>query len=114
MHLDVMGIPVEFVVFALTLLGIATLHNHSLLVAVSGLVVVSLYKVFFAGFGAETGFPALWVHLSHEWVTLINLLALILGFAILARHFEKSHLPIILPRFLPQGWPAQESKTASV
>lgn len=104
MHLDVMGIPVEFVVFALTLLGIATLHNHSLLVAVSGLVVVSLYKVFFAGFGAETGFPALWVHLSHEWVTLINLLALILGFAILARHFEKSHLPIILPRFLPQGW----------
>lgn len=104
MQIEVFGIPVEFVFFGLTLLGIALLHNHSFLVAVSGLVVVSIYKIFFAGFKTGTGVAAFLGHMSHEWVTLVNLLALILGFGILARHFEKSHLPVILPRFLPEGW----------
>jgi len=27
-----------------------------------------------------------------------------LGFAILAKHFEESRLPEILPKFLPEGW----------
>ena len=43
-------------------------------------------------------------HLGHEWVMLANLLGLLLGFALLARHFEDSHIPQILPRFLPAGW----------
>ena len=38
---EVAGIPVEFIVFALTLLGIALFHHHTLKVAVTGLVVVS-------------------------------------------------------------------------
>ena len=37
-------------------------------------------------------------------MTLLNLLALILGFSILARHFEQSHVPVILPRWLPTDW----------
>ncbi len=27
-----------------------------------------------------------------------------MGFALLARHFEKSHVPVILPKFLPDDW----------
>ena len=29
---------------------------------------------------------------------------LLTGFALLARHFEKSHLPVMLPKFLPHDW----------
>jgi hypothetical protein len=27
-----------------------------------------------------------------------------MGFALLSRHFEKSHVPVVLPRFLPHDW----------
>ena len=43
-------------------------------------------------------------HLGHEWVILVNLLCLLMGFALLSRHFEKSHVPVLLPRFLPHDW----------
>jgi len=42
--------------------------------------------------------------LRHEWVTLANLLGLLLGFALLADHFEKSGLPTLLPHYMPGGW----------
>ena len=47
------------------------------------------------------GFAA---HLGHEWVTLANLLGLITGFALLANHFHRSSLPLLLPRILPDDW----------
>jgi Na+/H+ antiporter NhaD/arsenite permease-like protein len=37
-------------------------------------------------------------------VTLANLFCLLMGFALLARHFEKSEVPIILPNYLPDDW----------
>jgi Na+/H+ antiporter NhaD/arsenite permease-like protein len=40
----------------------------------------------------------------HEWVILTNLLGLLLGFALLSNHFEKSHIPAVLPRYLPDDW----------
>src|SRR5574343_690826 len=61
----VAGIPVDFILFALTLLGVALFHNATLYVALA---------------------------------------CLLTGFALLARHFEKSHVPVILPRFLPDDW----------
>jgi Na+/H+ antiporter NhaD/arsenite permease-like protein len=39
-----------------------------------------------------------------EWRILLNLAGLLLGFAILARHFEQSHIPLKLPRYLPDDW----------
>src|SRR5258708_23172422 len=42
--------------------------------------------------------------MQHEWVILTNLLCLLLGFALLSRHFEKTRVPAILPRFLPHDW----------
>ena len=37
-------------------------------------------------------------------MTLANLLGLLLGFALLADHFERSGVPALLPRFLPDDW----------
>ena len=104
MSYDLFGIPLEYIFFAVTLLGIALLHSHSFQVAMIGLFSVSLYKVLVTGFAEGVGVGGLAVHLGREWVTLVNLLALILGFSILARHFEKSHVPVIMPRWLPSDW----------
>jgi Na+/H+ antiporter NhaD/arsenite permease-like protein len=98
------GIPVDFILFALTLLGVALFHHRTLEVALTGLAVISLYKIGFTGFLEGPGVTGWFVHLEHEWVVLTNLLGLLLGFALLARHFEDSHLPHVLPRFLPDDW----------
>ncbi len=98
------GIPAEFVLFALTLAGVALLHRHNLQVALTGLAVLTLYKLGFAEFKSGPGFGGLVQHLAHEWVILANLFALLLGFALLARQFEESRLPLVLPRILPDDW----------
>lgn len=102
--IEIAGIPVEFILFALTLLCVALFHNYTFYVAVTGLVVVSLYKIAASGFKTGVGLAGFIGHLGHEWVTLANLFCLLMGFAILARHFEKSHVPVILPKFLPNDW----------
>ena len=43
-------------------------------------------------------------HLAGEWVLVANLFALLVGFALLPRHFEESRIPLLLPRFLPDDW----------
>ena len=98
------GIPVDFILFALTLLGVALFHRHTLRVAVSGLLVITLYKLAFTGFLGAPGLAGLATHLRHEWVTLANLFGLLLGFALLAKHFEQSQVPAVLPRYLPDDW----------
>ena len=102
--MEIFGIPLDFVLFALTLLGVALFHHYTLQVALTGLAVISLYKIGFTGFHEGAGVTGWLLHLQHEWVTLTNLLGLLLGFALLARHFEDSKLPEILPRHLPDGW----------
>lgn len=101
---EIAGIPIEFILFALTLLGVALLHNYTLYVALTGLVAVTAYKLAFSAFKFGPGLTGLALHVEHEWVTLANLLCLLMGFAILARHFEKSHIPVILPKYLPDDW----------
>ncbi len=101
---EVLGIPVDFILFGATLLGVALLHHHTMKVAVTGLIVITLYKLAFTGFHGIAGLPGLAHHLGEEAVTLLNLLGLLLGFAILARHFEESGVPNVLPRYLPDGW----------
>jgi len=100
----VLGIPVDFILFGITLLGVALFHRHTLRVALAGLAVITLYKLGFTGFKTGNGMPGLLVHLQHEWVILTNLLCLLLGFALLSRHFEKTRVPAVLPRFLPHDW----------
>ncbi|RLJ63790.1 citrate transporter [Sulfurisoma sediminicola] len=100
----VAGVPIEFILFALTLLGVALFHNQTFYVALTGVTVVALYKIAVTGFKTGVGVGGFIGHLGHEWVTLANLFCLLMGFAILARHFEKSHVPVILPKFLPDDW----------
>ena len=100
----VAGIPVDFMLFACVLLGVALFHHHTLKVALGGAVVITLYQLLVTAFKAGAGLAGLAAHLGHEWVTLANLLGLLLGFALLADHFEKSHAPEVLPHLLPDDW----------
>ena len=107
MHSDipaVAGIPIEFILFAAVLTGVAVLHRHSLQVALIGLATITLYKIAFSSFQGASGMGGLATHLGHEWVLVVNLLLLIVGFALLARHFEESRLPLVLPALLPDDW----------
>ncbi len=101
---SIAGIPVEFILFAATLLGVALFHHATLYVALTGLTTISLYKILVTGFKTGVGVAGFFGHLGHEWVTLANLFCLLTGFALLARHFEKSHVPVVLPKFLPTDW----------
>lgn len=98
------GIPAEFILFGLTLIGVAVFHHRTLLVSLIGLAAIVIYKIAFTGFTAGPGVAGFIGHVAHEWVILTNLLCLLVGFALLSRHFEKSHVPIAIARFLPHGW----------
>lgn len=100
----VLGIPVDFILFAGVLLGVAVLHHHTLRVAVIGLAVITAYKLLFSPFHGIAGAPGLMALLGHDWVLIANLFALLLGFALLSRHFEESRVPLVLPRFLADDW----------
>jgi Na+/H+ antiporter NhaD/arsenite permease-like protein len=101
---SLLGIPVEFALFALTLLGVAVLHSRALEVAATGLAAITIYKLVVTGFHGVAGLPGLFAHLGEEWSVLANLFMLLLGFALLSRHFEESHLPKRLPDLLPDDW----------
>jgi Na+/H+ antiporter NhaD/arsenite permease-like protein len=99
-----LAIPLEFVLFGLTLVGVAVFHHHTLRVSLIGLAAITLYKLSVTGFKTGPGVSGLFAHFSHEWVVLCNLLLLLMGFALLADHFESSKLPELLPKFLPHDW----------
>src|SRR5712664_2418927 len=99
-----LGVPIDFVLFGLTLAGVALFHRHTLYVALIGLATIVIYKLGFTGFKTGPGIGGLTLHLAHEWVILANLLGLLLGFALLSNHFEESRLPAVLPRYLPDDW----------
>ena len=110
----IFGIRPEFLLFALTLLGVALLHRHTLLVGLAGLASILIFKfIFLPEFNLAEhlfGHVAFSDQILHkqmrvgEWSTLLNLLGLLIGFAILARHFEQSRLPEYLPKLLPNDW----------
>jgi Na+/H+ antiporter NhaD/arsenite permease-like protein len=99
-----LGIPIEFHFFAFILLFVALFHNHVLKIALIGLAIVSLYKISFAGFKTGTGISGFTGHLVHEWVIITNLLLLLVGFALLSNHFEKSNVTEVVSTILPKGW----------
>ena len=98
------GIPVAFILFACTLLGVAMFHHHVLRVASIGLLSITAYMLVFSSFDGVAGIAGLVTHFSHEWVVLTNLFGLLVGFALLADHFEKSRIPDLLPAVLPDDW----------
>ena len=110
----IFGIRPEFLLFALTLLGVALLHRYTLVVGLTGLAMILVFKfIFIPDFNIAEhlfGHNAFSDQILHremrvgEWGTLLNLLGLLIGFAILSRHFEQSRLPEYLPKLLPNDW----------
>ena len=99
-----LGIPADFILFGLTLIGVAVFHNKTLQVALTGLASIVLYKVVFTGFKFGPGLGGLALHMQHEAVILTNLFLLLMGFAILSRHFENTRIPDMMPALLPDRW----------
>jgi len=98
------GVPVDFILFGLTLLGVALFHRHTFAIALGGLAVISTYKIAFTGFKYGAGLAGLGQHMMHEWVILTNLFLLLTGFALLSRHFEESKVHDEMQALLPDDW----------
>ncbi len=99
-----MTIPAEFLIFGATLIGVAVLHRQALPIAATGLAAVLAYQCFIGEFPGGPGAAGLAAHFAREWVTLLNLLFLLLGFSLVSRHFEESGVPAALPHYLPDDW----------
>ncbi len=97
-------VPVDFILFALTLLGVAIFHHRVFTVAVTGLTAILAWKFLVVGFKHGAGIEGFTSHMTHEWVVLANLFLLLLGFAVLSRHFETSNVPEKIPAILPDNW----------
>ena len=89
----VLGIPVDFILFALTLIGIALFHHHTLPIALAGLAVITGYKLAFTGFKFGTGLAGFGQHILHEWVILANLFLLLMGICALIQAFRGEQNP---------------------
>ncbi|MGZ5215786.1 MAG: citrate transporter [Caldimonas sp.] len=96
--------PIEFILFAVVLAGVALFHRHTMRIAVGGAIAIALYKILLSPFKTGAGVPGFLLHLHNEWVILVNLLLLLLGFALLADQFSKSEVPAALPNFLADDW----------
>lgn len=96
--------PAEFYIFGVTLAGVAIFHRRALPIAAAGLVAVIAWQWGYSAFPAGTGLSGLAAHFAHEWVILANLFLLLVGFALLAAHFEQSGLPKEFPQWLPDDW----------
>lgn len=99
-----MELPVEFVLFGLLLLGVALFHKRALEISLSGLLVILAYEALFSAFPTGSGAGALIRHVEHEWVTISNLLLLLVGFELLSNQFERSNISDHLPGWLPDDW----------
>ena len=99
-----LGAPVEFYLFGLMLLGVAVAHKKALAISLTGLAAILAYEALVSGFPTGYGGAALARHFEHEWVTVANLLLLLVGFEVLSNQFEQSNLPDHLPNLLPDDW----------
>jgi len=101
-------VRVEFIIFALTLVGVALFHNKTMYVALTGLASIIIFTLIFNPkfdfiihiFGGQVD----GIIKEGEWRTLLNLIGLLFGFGILAKHFEESGIPKVLPKILPNDW----------
>jgi len=99
-----LGLRVEFLLFGLTLVGVAIFHRYAMQVALVGLAAILAFKLTFDRTFDVVELLVGTAEREGEWRTLLNLLGLLLGFALLAHHFEESKIPLELPHYLPNDW----------
>lgn len=100
----IFGIRLEFIIFALTLIGVAVFHHKTMFVALGGLVSLLILKYLFLPEYSFIEHIAGTSDHEGEWRTLINLTGLLFGFGMLAKIFEESGIPDKLPAILPNDW----------
>ncbi|HPT13300.1 MAG TPA: SLC13 family permease [Bacteroidales bacterium] len=100
----IFGIRLEFILFALTLAGVAIFHHKTMYVALIGLASILLVKYLFLSDFSLLEHITGSAEKEGEWRILLNLLGLLFGFAILAKYFEESGIPDWLPKVLPNDW----------
>jgi len=114
-HMPTIGsIRLEFILFALTLVGVALFHKQTFWVAITGLSVILLYKLILdpnfhliEHFLGEKPLLEQFIHKEAregEWSIILNLAGLLLGFSLLSKIFEESGIPDFLPNYLPDDW----------
>ena len=104
----------EFVLFALTLISVAIFHKQTFWVAIIGLSSILTFKFIFdpefqliEHFLGKNSFIEQLLDKEMregEWSTILNLTGLLLGFSLLAKIFEESKVPDIIPKYLPNDW----------
>ncbi len=107
-------IRIEFIIFGLILVGVALFHKQTFWVAVIGLTILLTVKLILdSEFNLAEHFfgttPMIDQILDKdlrqgEWGIILNLLGLLLGFAVLSKIFEESGVPDKLPAYLPDDW----------
>ncbi len=100
----IFGIRLEFIIFALTLVGVAVFHHKTMYVALIGLLTLLILKYLFLPEYSFIEHLTGNAHEEGEWRTLVNLTGLLFGFGILAKIFEESGVPDKLPAILPDDW----------
>jgi len=90
------GVPVVFLLFVATLAGVLIFHRRAWAVALAGLALIAIVRVAFSRFDASA-------HVAAETPKLLNLVGLLVGFGVLAEHFDASHAGAWLARRLPAG-----------
>jgi Na+/H+ antiporter NhaD/arsenite permease-like protein len=92
----------EFAIFAATLCAVALLHRHTLPAALAGVTATVVLKL--CSLGLSEGAHWMGALVAHEWTTWLNIVLILLGFATMANHFERSGLADLVPRLLPRNW----------
>jgi len=92
------GVPLVFLLFAAMLAGVLIAHRRATAIALAGLAVIAFVRVALSRFDPGA-------HAAHELPKLLNLFGLLVGFAVLADHFDVSQVAARLPRLMPAGRP---------
>lgn len=100
--LTAFGIRWEIIMFATMLIGVAIFYKNTTDVAIIGTTSIIIYKLifvddFFLNTLSTPSFQA-------QYLELINLAGMLMGFNILADNFERSGLPERIPLFLPKNF----------
>lgn len=74
---------IDFILFGLTLAGVAVFHHHTLVAALTGLALIVGYQLFFSAFPEGPGVTGLAAHLAHEWVHRQPCLSAVIGFIVM-------------------------------
>ena len=102
--LVIMGVPIEFLLFAAMLAGVGLFHKWALPISIIGLATILAFEALVTEFPTGRGAYAFAAHARHEWVVIANLLLLLTGFELLSSQFERSNISDHLPNLLPDDW----------